>query len=678
MSRRLQSALLVAFLLAGYYFMAVSASRTKGTTFDEAVHITAGYNAWRLHDHRFDPGNGDFLKRWATLPLLFSRPNFPPLDSENWRTAEFVLFSHDLLFHAGNDPDAILLQTRRMAALIGVALGFLVFACSRRLFGSAGGIVSLTVFAFCPNMLANGALVSTDLTLATMLLASTWCLWRLLHAVTWTNLLLSLLAFSLLVISKMTAVLIAPIAVILIAIRFFNREPWPWSLRKKTSLATRGRQAGGLLSLILLHCLIGWGVIWATFDFKYVARGNPADVTLTLPRPPPGSEVRGVIGQLADFCYRTHVLPEGYVNGMEQLIGTSQRRASFMNGHWATGGQTWFFPYAILVKTPPALFCLLALGMVGWAWPRKAKIFPKASAPPSARNALYHAIPLFVLVAVYATVAMRQGLNIGIRHMLIVYPVFHILSGSVALSFPSRQRAVEIAVALLVGWYAIDSLAVRPHYLAYFSGVAGGPAQGYRRLADSSLDWGQDLPGLKHWLAGHNPDDREPVFFSYFGTGDPDYYGITSNRLPGFPDWRKLEVFTLTPGYYAISATMFQNLYTLYYGPWNRVYEEKYQAALRNLGLTETSMSDDAALENSLQRHPDPYWQDQYGRLEKLRFNRLCGWLRATRRAPDDNVGYSILIWKLDAHDLHDALWGPPLELYDEPAIKPAPARSAN
>jgi hypothetical protein len=670
MSRRIQYAVLIALLLAGYFYMAVSAARTNGATFDEEVHITAGYNAWRLHDHRFDPGNGDFLKRWATLPLLFSSPNFPPLDSENWRTAEFVLFSHDLLFHAGNDPDAILLQTRRMAALIGVALGLLVFACSRRLFGTAGALISVILFAFCPNMLANGALVSTDLTLATMLLASTWFLWRLLHAVTWPNLLLSLLAFSLLVISKMTAVLIAPIAVVLIIVRFFNPEPWPWSLRGKTSLATRGRQSAALLALILIHCLAGWVAIWTAFDFKYVARGNPADTTLTLPRPPPNSEVHGLVGQLADFCYRTCVLPEGFVNGMEQLIGTSQRRASFMNGHWKIGGQIGFFPYAVWVKTPPALFCLLALGAVGWARPRKAGIPPGAPAPPSARAAFYHAIPLFVLVAVYAAVVMRQGLNIGIRHMLIVYPVCHILAGSVALSLPSRKHAMEIAVALLVGWFAIDSLAVRPHYLAYFSCVAGGPAQGYKRLVDSSLDWGQDLPGLKRWLTTNNPDDREPVFFSYFGTGDPDYYNITGNRLPGFPDWRKREVFALTPGYYAISATMFQNLYTKAFGPWNRVYENEYQAALRNLGLSEGSLGDNDTLVDALQRYPEPYWQDQYGRLEQLRFNRLCGWLRATRRPPDDNVGYSILIWKLDARDLHDALWGPPLELYDKPAIK--------
>jgi hypothetical protein len=378
--------------------------------------------------------------------------------------------------------------------------------------------------------------------------------------------------------------------------------------------------------------------------------------------------VNGVISRLADFSYRTHLLPEGYVNGMEQLAGISQRRPSFMNGHWNAGGQTWFFPYAFWVKTPPALFCLLALGAVGWFWPWKARRPSDAPARRSARETLYLALPLFVLLAVYAVVAMRQGLNIGLRHILTVYPVCHILAGSVALSFPSRKRAAETAVALLVAWFVIDSLAVRPHYLAYFSGVAGGPSQGYRRLADSSLDWGQDLPGLKDWLAAHNPDNREPVFFSYFGTGEPDYYGIASNRLPGFPEWRNLEVFAYTPGYYAISATMFQNLYTRPFGPWNHVYENEYQATLRKLGLSERSTEDINALVDSLQRYPESFWQDPYSRLEKLRFNRLCGWLRATGRPPDAEVGYSILIWKLDAHDLHDALWGPPLELRDSDA----------
>jgi hypothetical protein len=666
------SRLAVALLLAAYFFTAVSASRMKSPTFDEVVHITAGYNAWINHDQRFDPGNGDFVKRWAALPLLVSRPNFPALSGEDWRSAEFFRIGRDFLFHSGNDPASLLFQSRCMVALLGVGLGLLVFACSRQLFGNLGGLVSLTLFAFCPHMLAHGALVSTDLALTFALLASTWFAWRLLHLVSWTNLIGSLLAFSLLVISKMSAVLIVPIAAILIVVRLFNREPWRWSLRTETALAARGRQSVALLVLLIVHGIAGWIAIWAVFDFKYVARADPADTQLMLMRSP-GSEIHGIVDDLSNFCHRHHVLPEGYLKGMEELVGISARRPSFMNGHWKVGGGPLFFPYAFWAKTPPALLALLAVGIAGCIWTRKRNGVARSTATTDeapAAASLYHAIPFLVLFAIYAAVAIRQNVNIGHRHILALYPALYILAGSAVRALPLRKRAVELAVGLLVCWYVGDSLAVRPDYLAYFSPVVGGPSQGYRHLVDSSLDWGQDLPGLQRWLSVRNPDAREPLFFSYFGTGNPEHFGIESQRLPGFPEWRELRVFALTPGIYAISATTFQSLYTPTFGPWNRAYEADYQKALNGLGLTEANAQDQAGLVAALQRHPDAFWQDYYSNFEKLRFGRLCAWLRATKRPPDDQVGHSILIWKLDEHALHDALWEKPAELYEKPVTE--------
>jgi hypothetical protein len=670
-SPRLRYTLLVALLLAGYFFMAVGASRTKSNTFDESVHITAGYNAWTLKDHRFDPGNGDFVKRWAALPLLFSKPNLPSLEGDDWRSGQFVFFSRDFLYNAGNDPARILAQTRPMVTLLGVLLGIVVFAWSRSLFGTPGGLISATVFAFCPTMLAHGALVTTDVALTLMLFTSTWFLWRLLHLVSWFNLLASLLAFSLLVVSKMSSVLIAPIAAILLIARCFNREPWQWQLGAARTLTTRGRQSFALLVLIVAHCVAGWVTIWAMFDFKYAARGDTSNTELVLMRPSENIAERGVIGQLVQFCYETHVLPEGFVYGMAELVGISQRRPSFMDGHWKAGGQTWFFPYALWVKTPPALFILILSGAAGGWWMRRTRKPPdavKPATPVKSPGTLYHAIPLAALFIVYAAVAMRQGVNIGHRHILPLYPVLYVLAGSAALWLPVRNRIPHAVLGVLLAWYAFDSLSARPHYLAFISRVAGGPDQGYQRLADSSLDWGQDLPALKTWLDANNPDGREPVFFSYFGTGLPEHYGIASKRLPGFPEWRNLSVFALTPGYYAISATMFQNLYTPHFGPWNRVYEENYQQSVQSLGLTEAASRDTDSLVDALLRHPDVVWQEHYSGWEKLRFNRLCGWLRATRRAPDAQVGHSILIWKLDQQDLRQALWEPARELFEAPA----------
>ncbi len=665
---------MAAALLVFYFIMAVSAAREKGPAFDETDHLAAGYNAWLNHDFSLDPGNGDFVRRWATLPLLFSKPAFPSLSDPNWSKAQSFGVGYKLLFGLGNDPASILLQCRCMVALLGVALGALVFACSRRLFGNLGGIISLTLFVFCPHMLAYGALVTTDLAFALALLASTWFIWRLLHRVTWAGLIGSLLAFSLLLISKTSAVLIAPIAVVLIVVRLFSREPWLWRLGKERLLASRRQQMSALAGLILIHVVVGWATIWAAFDFRYSGRADPAESALVFKQLlTTDTPVQGPLAATFDFCRRNHLLPEGYLFGVEDLA-ISERRASFMDGHWNVGGSVWFFPYAAWAKTPTALFFLLPFGLAGWWWARNGKAVQGPSAVASAKTgpsparSLYEAVPFIALFVIYATAAMGQNLNIGFRHILSLYPVLYIFAGSVALWWPLSRLWAKAVVILLVGWFAVDSLSVRPDYLAYFNRFVGGPDEGYRHLVDSSLDWGQDLPGLKRWLTTHNPSDGEPVFLSYFGTASPEYYGIKSERLLAFPEWRHRKVFACTPGYYAISATMFQNLYTEAFGPWNRVYENAYQTTLHNLGLSEHTAGDSATLGAWLQQYPGSVWQEPYGALEALRFNRLCGWLRATHRAPDAEVGYSILIWKLDAQDLHDALWGPPLELYDAPA----------
>jgi len=74
---------------------------------------------------------------------------------------------------------------------------------------------------------------------------------------------------------------------------------------------------------------------------------------------------------------------------------------------------------------------------------------------------------------------------------------------------------------------------VRRDYLAYFNQVAAGPKNGYKHLVDSSLDWGQDLPALRSWLA-QNPDrfGTGQRYLAYFGTALPEWYGIKATSLP--------------------------------------------------------------------------------------------------------------------------------------------------
>ncbi|HTB80370.1 MAG TPA: glycosyltransferase family 39 protein [Opitutaceae bacterium] len=645
--------------------MALSAAREKGPAFDETEHLAIGYDNWLNRDFRMETANGDFIKRWATLPLLFSRPKFPPTTDPMWRQGEAYVLGFEFLFQSGNDPAVLLGEGRTMVALLGVALGLLVFLCARSLFGPAGGLLALGLFVFSPEMLAHGALITSDLSLALALFASTWCVWKLLHEVTWGWLIISLVAVGVLLLSKMTAILIVPITAVMLLVRFIQGGPLKWKFGHERAIATRKGQAAIVAGLMAAHMIFGWAAVWANYDFRYLARANPADEGLGFYHANPNATpISPPISSALGWCYRWHFLPEGYLKGNEALLGEIRERQTFLNGQWKIGGWRMFFPYAFLVKTSPGLLLLLPLGFAGWWYRRRRQVAEKPAGQTSEAPSFYAATPLLALFVVYAVVAMRQNINIGHRHILPLYPVLYVLAGSAALWWPARAIWARASVILLILWHAFDSFSIRPHYLAYFNFIDGGPSRAYHHLIDSSLDWGMDLPGLQHWLAVNNPGGHAQVFFAYFGTGSPEYYGIQSKRLPGVFDWRPRETYPLTPGIYAISASLLESINPLTFGPWSPIYENAYQQELTNMQILEQAGGNASAHAALLEKYPQKYWDEQYGNLELLRAARLYAWLRHNRQ-PDDSIGYSILIFKLDAAALQAALQGPPAELQE-------------
>ncbi len=131
----------VVALLVFYVGMALSASWQKGMSFDEGLQIATGYNIWLRNDLRIEAANGDLVKRWATLPLLLSKPAFPPVSDTDWRAGRAYRMAFTFFFEHGNDPRDLLRQCRAMVLVFGVATGLLVFFWSRDLFGYRGGLI---------------------------------------------------------------------------------------------------------------------------------------------------------------------------------------------------------------------------------------------------------------------------------------------------------------------------------------------------------------------------------------------------------------------------------------------------------------------------------------------------------------------------------------------------------
>ena len=173
------------------------------------------------------------------------------------------------LFQLGNDADWMFWTARGMIVLLGMALGAVVYAWSRRLFGPVGAMISLVAYVLCPSLLAHSALATSDLTASLAFLASLGTIWIVLHRVTPWTVLASCLAMGLLFVSKMSAVLILPIAAVLIAIRVVAGRPMLVVVRGRRVVHGRWRQLAVIAAVMLVHALVVVGVIWTFYGFRY-------------------------------------------------------------------------------------------------------------------------------------------------------------------------------------------------------------------------------------------------------------------------------------------------------------------------------------------------------------------------------------------------------------------------
>jgi len=110
---------------------------------------------------------------------------------------------------------------------------------------------------------------------------------------------------------------------------------------------------------------------------------------------------------------------------------------------------------------------------------------------------------LILAIVVYICAALWTNINIGVRHLLPVYPLL-IVWVSQVIRWPVDRTRIQlvkgVALAGLAGWYLFSALSIHPYYVAYFNELAGGPQNGYKYLSDSNVDIGQDLKRLGSYL----------------------------------------------------------------------------------------------------------------------------------------------------------------------------------
>jgi len=306
------------------------------------------------------------------------------------------------------------------------------------------------------------------------------------------------LAAGLAVATKMSAVPfigVAVLALVTLRLMLIRRAPLAWMA---------SRRLGSAAVALLLAAVVMIGVY------------GPTLVYLTTPdlAPSPALDfLSGHQGALHDLAYRFAArvrLPLGFLMLPTNFLGVEWHNEhghlSFLFGRTDLDGWWYFYPVALAVKTPLPLLLLglTGLGLLALRGWREANIYILAPAA------------CFVSILVFC--CLYSHINIGVRHVLIAYPLLAIGAGYAVCAGWERWRAPLLRagiIGLLLWQIAIPAIAY-PDYLAYFNALAGDHPE--RILVDSDLDWGgQDLKRLEQVLAARG---IRQLWLGYKGTAD--------------------------------------------------------------------------------------------------------------------------------------------------------------
>jgi 4-amino-4-deoxy-L-arabinose transferase-like glycosyltransferase len=475
----------------------------ESLTFDEDDHMFAGYMMLHTGDYGLNPEHPPLVKMLAALPLLGRNLWVPPLRNRDFKI-EAYLDGRDWLARNDGGSQRMVFQMRLAAGLLAIGLSLMVFFAACEWFGTTAGLVALVLVTFDPNILGHSALVTTDIGVSLFFLASIFGFYRYVKQPSWQRLALVGLASGLLLATKHSGILLAPMLLLLIG--------WEVATAPKgTRLRLALRLSGAFGAVVVVGVL----VLWAFYGFRYAAR--PAGLALSTSLADYAAPLSHFNSTAVMAIAHLRLLPESYLMGLVDVKRMAEFYPTFAFGKVYAHGQWWYFPAVILIKTTIGLLALVAAAFFAIFTGRLRK----------GRELAFILIP----AGFYLAVAIQAGIDIGARHILPVDTFLFILAaGGVTALAAGNKRWAYFGAGLVLA-HIVSALTVFPNYIAYANEAWGGPTNVHNLLSDANVDWAQQLIQVKQWQDRH---PGEECWFAYFAHPevDPAVYGIHCHAMP--------------------------------------------------------------------------------------------------------------------------------------------------
>jgi len=372
-------------------------------------------------------------------------------------------------------------------AALGVV--FLLYRIAFELYGAFGGLSAALLAALSPNLIAHGTIATTDGYFALGIIAGLYFFHRYLFNPSVSNACISGLALALEQITKPLILYLYPVLGVFLLAASMSRR----------SIKITGRDVA-----IYIGMAAGWAVVVLNaaylFDRTFLPLSSyhfesgafrslqRARLINSAPVPFPYPVLQGL-----DMAKRND--ETGATYGNVYLLGNlrSIEDRDFQ-------GFKSYYVIAWLVKEPIPLQILFIWGCIHF-WRRRRH-----------REFVFNEALLLVSAGILVVLlSLFSKAQIGIRHILPALAIEIVIAAAVFSEWPTLSLREKSVPALLVVWLAVSTLSYYPNMIPYMNEWVLDRKLSYRILADSNLDWGQNLGLVQNFLKANpgvvlNPD----------------------------------------------------------------------------------------------------------------------------------------------------------------------------
>lgn len=485
----------LAVLIVFYLINGVAYLRAQSITSDEPSFWNYANRFLKGHPDRIYPATDNSKMPIIVLnliPRIIEQMSHPGLHKSDWGTADIF-------------------EGRYVTLMVTIGTIMLVFAWALQLYGNKAALFAAFLTVFCPNSLANAALVTTDSYSALFLLLSIYFLWKFCKFKRQKYFLLLSLVVALSQLVKQSLFHLYVLIPIALTIFYFVERP---AIRLRSCLIN-----------LLIFLFINWFIINMGYYFygTNTALGE--------------YHFMSNLFQSVQNVFPSHFivpLPKPFVDGLDmakyydQLGGGYDEISSFgkvtILEKEATGAGFWYYYFvSILFKTPLTYLVLVACSIVF--------LLRKSTIAGFIRNEFFLLFPVVYFLVLMSFLYKTQC---GIRHIIFIFPFLFILSSSL---IPYARAFLSKAVVAFLSVYLVATVLMYwRNYYPYTNELIIDKKMAYSYVGASNLEFSQGKFFFDDYLQ-HHPGVRRITRMPQTGTfllNSADYLDIW-NR--GWYEW---------------------------------------------------------------------------------------------------------------------------------------------